>query len=194
MAVNDQPRLGCGRLIADVWAAAENPPDAHELVCPFCQRARQNLEDLSDATDALTAHEDDSPEYTPGLHVKDLVMQLVHVEVRRGQPIPLLNPEGVGNPPSLAISEQAVLDVIWRAADMLPGVRARRCSVHLHPVDQQPGLSAAVHVEVHIAVAASMSIPQTTELLRTHLRDLIATETGLSTRRIAITVEDLYDA
>ncbi len=193
MAVNEELRLGCGRLIDGVWATADHPPNAHELTCSFCQRARQSMRDLTEATDALTDHEDESPEYTPSMHVKDLVMQLVHVEVRRGQPIPLLNPEEPGNVPSLTISEQAVLDVIWRAADALPGVRARHCSVHLHPIDQHPGRPGAVQADVHIAVAATLSIPQITDRLRTQLQEQIAAETGLSMRRINVTVEDLYD-
>ncbi len=194
MAVNDdQPRLGCGRLVDDVWATAEEPPTAHEASCPFCQRARASMQQLADATDALTDHEDESPDYTPSINVKDLVMQLVHVEVRRGQPIPLLNPDPPGTPPELTISEQAVLDVIWRAADALPGVRARHCTVQLDPADQQPGQPATVQVNVNIAIVTGLSIPQLTERLRVQLTDQIAAETGLTARRIGITVEDLYD-
>jgi hypothetical protein len=203
MAVNDdhpvkgvdsQPRLGCGRLMDDVWATADEPPNAHEASCPFCQRTRASMHDLAEAADALSAHEDESPEYTPGRHVKDLVMQLVHVEVRRGQPIPLLNTDPPGGPPDLTLSEQAVLDVIWRAADALPGIRARHCAVHLEPTHQQPGQPAAVEVDVDIAVAAGLSIPQMGARLRVQLADQIAAETGLSVQRIGITVEDLYDA
>lgn len=194
MAVNEQPRLGCGSLIDDVWATADNPPNGHELTCPFCQRARTSMRELSEATDALTNHEDESPEYTPGIHVKDLVMQLVHVEVRRGQPIPLLNPKEPGTPPALTISQQAVLDVIWRTADRLPGVRARHCSVSIAPGAQHPSQPAVVHVDIHVAVAAGLSIPQISEALRVQLQEQVAAATGLSTRRITVTVEDLYDA
>lgn len=194
MAVtNDQPRLGCGRLVDDVWATAEDPPTVHQTTCPFCQRARASLQQLAVATDALSDHEDESPDYTPGIHVKDLVMQLVHVEVRRGQPIPLLNPDPPGRPPDLTISEQAVLDVVWRAADALPGVRARHCAVQLDPADQQPGQPATVQVDVDIAIVLVLSIPQLTERLRMQLTDQIGAETGLTARRIGITVEDLYD-
>lgn len=193
MAVNDPSRLGCGRLIDDVWDTADEPPDEHELLCPFCQQARANLKTLADATEALTAHEDESPDFTPGLRVKDLVMQLVHVEVRRGQAIPLLTPELVDSDPELAISEQAVLDVVWRTADAIPGLLARHCAVHLHPLDQQPGLPAAVHIDLHIAVAANMSIPELTGVVRAQLSERIAAEAGLSTRRVSITVEDLFD-
>lgn len=194
MAVNDdQPRLGCGRFVDDVWATAEEPSTPHETGCPFCQRARASMQQLTEATDALSDHEDESPDYTPGMYVKDLVMQLVHVEVRRGQPIPLLNPDPPGPPPDLTISEQAVLDVIWRAADAFPGVRARHCTVKLEPADQQPGEPATVQVDVNIAVTVGLSIPQLSDRLRVQLADQIAEETGLIVRRIGITVEDIYD-
>jgi hypothetical protein len=196
MAVNDgdsDPRLGCGRLIDDVWATAQRPPDAHEQTCPFCQNARRNLQDLTEATDALVAFEAESPDYAPTRNIKDLVMQLVHLEVRRGQPLPLETPDD-GMPPQLAVSEQAVLDLIWKAADTLPGIRARHCSVELHPVDQEPGRPAVVHVNVTIAVSVGTSIPESTRMLRARLGDMVATHTGLTVRRISVTVEDLYDA
>ena len=195
MAVNDdQPRLGCGRLADDVWAHASDPPDAHELGCPFCQRARTNLQALSEAAEDLAGHEDQDPAYTPSSRVKDFVMQLVHLELRRGQPIPLLVPDPLEAPATLTISEQAVLDLIWRAADQVPGLRARHCSVRVHPADQQPGRPGAVHVDVHLTVAAGTAIPDLAATLRDRLRDAIAAQTGLATRRITLTVEDLYDA
>lgn len=190
--MNDETRLGCGRSVEDVWATAESPPDAHEQTCPFCQEARHSLHELAEATDALVLQEAEAPEYAPDSRVKDLVMQLVHVEVRRGRPIPLLNPLD-GTPPSLTISKQAVLDVIWRAADGVSGVRARHCQISLEAASQEPGRPAAVQLGVNIAVAAGISILEVTEKLRTRLQEQIASETGLSTRRITVTVEDLYD-
>lgn len=194
MALNDNPRLGCGRLADDVWATADDPPSPHEASCPFCQRARASLQALADATDDLVAHEDVDPDYRPGAYVKDLVMQLVHVEVRRSRPIALLTPEDPTDPPSLAITEQAVLDVIWRAADLLPGLRVRHCAVHLDPADQRPGRPAAVQIDVHMAVAAGLPIPEAVDRMRAQLQEMIELETGLATRRITVTVEDLYDA
>lgn len=190
--MNDETRLGCGRSVEDVWATAESPPDAHEQTCPFCQEARHSLHELAEATDALVLQEAEAPEYAPDSRVKDLVMQLVHVEVRRGRPIPLLNPLD-GTPLSLTISKQAVLDVIWRAADGVSGVRARHCQISLEAASQEPGRPAAVQLGVNIAVAAGISILEVTEKLRTRLQEQIASETGLSTRRITVTVEDLYD-
>lgn len=194
MAMNDDPRLGCGRLADDVWATADDPPSPHEETCPFCQRARASLQALADATDDLVAYEADDPDYRPGAFVKDLVMQLVHVEVRRGRPIALLTPDDPAETPSLAITEQAVLDVIWRAADLLLGLRARHCAVHLDPADQSPGRPASVQIEVQIAVAAGLPIPEAVDRMRAQLREMIEVETGLATRRITVTVEDLYDA
>lgn len=192
MAVNDETRLGCGRPVEDVWATAESAPNAHEQTCPFCQDARHSLQELAEATDALVVQEAEAPEYAPDSRVKDLVMQLVHVEVRRGRPIPLVHPLD-GTPSGLTISKQAVLDVIWRAADGVSGVRARHCHIELEAAAQQPGRPAVVHLGVNVAVAAGVSILEVTEKLRTRLQQQIALETGLSTRRINVTVEDLYD-
>lgn len=191
---DDQGRLGCGRSIDDVWATADRPPDAHEQDCPYCQEARASLTELSEATDSLLDHEDETPDFTPGAHVKDLVMQLVHVEVRRSQPLPLLVADPAELPATLTISRQAVLDVIWRTADSLPGVRARHCAVEVDPQDQQPGHTAVVDVRLDIAMAAGLAVPDLTASLRAQLRERLTAETGLTTRRIDVTVEDLYDA
>ncbi|WP_375423024.1 Asp23/Gls24 family envelope stress response protein [uncultured Friedmanniella sp.] len=194
MAVNEESRLGCGRLVDDVWADADRPPDAHEQTCPFCQQARATMLGLSEATDALRGYEEQDPEYVPSVAVKDLVMQLVHIEVRRGRALPLRVPETEALVPRLAISEQAVLDVVWQGADAIPGVRGRHCAVVAELTEQRPGEAGTVRIELHVALAAGVSIPEVTGRLRDHLRRHVADETGLHTSRIDVTVEDLYDA
>jgi hypothetical protein len=194
MAVTDPTRLGCGRLLDEVWDHADADPTAHEQSCPYCQRARASAHDLAAATTALTDHENETPDYTPGPHVKDFVMQLVNIEVRRGQPIPLTTPDPPDSPPDLTISEQGVLDVIWRAADAVPGLRARHCAVHLQPADPHPGQPGTIDITINITVAGTLAILSATDRLRTQLHEQVSAETGLVTRRINVTVEDLYDA
>jgi hypothetical protein len=191
MAMNSETRLGCGRLVDDVLANADSPPDRHERSCPFCQEVRDSLGQLSDATAALTALEAQSPDYTPSSRVKDVVMQLVHVEVRRGRSLPLVTPSD-GTPAALAISKQAVLDVIWRTADDMTELRAGYCAVQLDGPAQQPGQPTAVRIDIHVTVAAGSSIPDVTASLRTRLHDQIAAETGLRTGQITVAVEDLF--
>ncbi len=195
MAVNDDTRLGCGRTIDDVWTSADQPSNPHERGCQHCQRARASLAHLTDATDALRLH--DEEHLHPGPRVKLAVMNLVRAQVRRSQPIPLAVPEP-GTPAQLTISEQAVLAVVWRAADAIPGIRVRRCAVHLSPTGQQTGQPAALTVTLTVAVsvevAVATTIPAAVPQLQARITQLAAAETGLDTRTIHVSVEDLYDA
>lgn len=195
MAVNDDTRLGCGRTVDDVWATADQPPDPHERQCPYCQRARASLTEVTAATAALRVHEQEH--LRPGPRVKTAVMDLVRTQVRRSQPIPLAVPEP-GGAAELTISEQAVLGVVWTAADATPGVRLRRCDIHLAATDQRTGQPAALAltltVAVSVDVATTTSIPAAVPDLQARITALLAAETGLDARTIHITVEDLYDA
>lgn len=195
MAVSDDTRLGCGRTIDDVWAASNQPPTSHELTCQHCQRARASLAGLADATEALRVHEEEH--LRPGPRVKLAVMSLVRTQVRRSQSIPLAIPEP-GAPAQLTISEQAVLAVVWTAADATPGVRVRRCDVRLAPTGQRTGHPAAITVTLTVAVsvdvAVATTIPAAVPRLQTRITQLVAAETGLDTHTIHVTVEDVYDA
>ena len=44
MAIDEHPRLGCGRSIDEVWQNIDRPPDAHELACDQCRAARASLQ------------------------------------------------------------------------------------------------------------------------------------------------------
>ena len=127
----DDARLSCGRSIDDVWSHLDGPPDEHERSCPYCTEARARLLRLSDATTELRSAEVDDPALQPDPGFTASVMGLVRAEVRRGQAIPL-DPE---DDPGLTISEQAVVSLVWEAADTVSGVRARRCRVRLVPED-----------------------------------------------------------
>jgi hypothetical protein len=194
MEMTDPTRLGCGRPLDEVWDHAEDEPSVHEQSCAYCQRARASAHDLAAATSALTDHENESPAYTPGPHVKDFVMQLVNIEVRRGQPIPLTTPDPPDSRPDLTISEQAVLDVIWRAADAVPGVRARHCAVHPQPADPHPGEPGVIDISINITIAATLALVSAVDRLRVQLHEQVRAETGLITRKIHVVVEDLHDA
>lgn len=195
MAVNDDARLGCGRLIDDVWARADQPPDEHERGCPHCQRARASLADLTAATAALRA--DDEQHLHPGPRVKAAVMSLVRAQVRRSQPIPLAVP-APGSAAELTISEQAVLAVIWTAADATPGIRVRRCDVQLAATGQRTGEPAALTVTLTVAVsvdvAVTTTIPAAVPDLQARITALLAAETGLGAQSIHVNIEDVYDA
>lgn len=195
MAVNDDTRLGCGRTIDDVWAAVDQPPTLHEQHCEHCQRARASLTNLTVATTALRRH--DEEHLRPGPRVKSAVMNLVRAQVRRSQPIPLAVPE-FGHAAELTISEQAVVAVVWTAADAIPGVRVRRCQVQLAPTGQRTGepasLAVTLTVAVSVDVAVTTGIPAAVPALQTRITQLLTAETGLDARTIHVTVEDVYDA
>ncbi len=190
MAVIDEARLGCGRTVDDVWANLDEPADAHEQTCPYCQQAHASLDDLAAATTELQVH--DEEHLQPGRELKTSVMHLVRAQVRRGRPIALIVPEPDA-PVTLTISEQAVLGMVWAVADSQPGLRARRCSVHLEQ-DQQPGHTAAVTVTLHVVVAAShfRSLLASVSALRRRIAGRITAATGLLITAIDVIVEDLY--
>ncbi|HEY0239752.1 MAG TPA: Asp23/Gls24 family envelope stress response protein [Friedmanniella sp.] len=190
----DDTRLSCGRSIDDVWEHVGSPPDAHERGCPYCQEARARLQRLSTATADLRAAEAVDPELQPGPDFAASVMSLVRAEVRRGQTFPLEAEEV----PGLTISEQAVVGLVWTAADGVPGMRARRCLVRQVEPDEQgePGddgeVLSPIDVDVDLTVVVELgtSIPAASAELRRRVVGLVDAETGLRVRRVDLTVED----
>ena len=188
----DDTRLSCGRSIDDVWDHIGSPPDAHERDCPYCQEARTRLLRLSAATADLRSTEAVDPDLQPAPGFAESVMTLVRAEVRRGQVIPLeADPD-----PELTISEQAVVGLVWTAADAVPGLRARRCRVvQADPADLTDADVASsltlVDVDLTVAIEPGTSIPAASDLLRRRVVGLVDLETGLQVRRVDLTVEDV---
>jgi len=182
----DDARLSCGRSIDDVWSHIDGVPDEHERSCPYCLEARARLLRLSDATADLRRTEAEDPELQPDPGFTASVMSLVRAEVRRGQTLPL----DVDEDPGLTISEQAVVSLVWAAADTVPGVRARRCRVRL--VDRDPD-SGPTDVDVDLALAVRPGTPlrATTDKLRARVTALVDAEAGLRVRRVDLSVEDV---
>lgn len=139
MAIEPQPeRLGCGRLVDDVWARIDSPPDQHELTCLDCQDARRSLDRLVEATETsrLLGEDDD----VPRPQVKSAIMSIARTEVRRGRPIPLERRTAdrvqsmatsmvTSMVAELTVSDQAIVRVVRRAADTVAEVRARRIRI-----------------------------------------------------------------
>ncbi|GAA3554868.1 hypothetical protein GCM10022197_07530 [Microlunatus spumicola] len=183
----DDTRLSCGRSIDDVWSHLDGPPDEHERGCPYCLEARARLLRLSDAAAELRAVEAADPELQPDPGFTSSVMSLVRAEVRRGQSLPLDADED----PGLTISEQAVVGLVWAAADTVPGVRARRCRVRLVDRDEQPAGPTLVDVDLAVALHPGTSLRTATERLRERVRSLVAAEAGVEVRRVELVVEDV---
>lgn len=183
----DDTRLSCGRSIDDVWSHVDGVPDEHERSCPYCLEARARLLRLSDATADLRTAEAVDPALQPEPDFTASVMSLVRAEVRRGQTLPLDDDED----PGLTISEQAVVSLVWAAADTVVGIRARRCRVR--PVERDPESSGPTQVDIDLAIAVQpqTSLRAVTDQLRTRVAALVDAEAGLRVRRVDLVVEDV---
>ncbi|MDQ0734860.1 Asp23/Gls24 family envelope stress response protein [Arthrobacter agilis] len=197
MALNeDQPRLGCGRIIDDVWASIDQPPTAHEQTCPDCQSARLALHHLETVTESLRERDRDDPALQPGIRVKEAIMMVARAEVRRSRRTPLATTAlGV-----IDISEQALSGLIRFAASTLPGVRARRCTITSTQTAPQSAAEPAaavdaenVRITLTVAISSGVRIPATMDLLRERVNAVVQAQTSITMQQIDIIVEDLYD-
>jgi len=193
--VADDTRLSCGRSIDDVWSHLDGAPDEHERSCPYCLEARARLLRLSDAAVDLRTSEAADPTLQPDPGFAASVMGLVRAEVRRGQAIPLDDDDE----PGLTISEQAVVGLVWAAADSVPGVRARRCRVRVALRDDADDDAAErvfaggtlVDVGLSLALQPGTSLVEATTLLRERVTDRVGEQSGLRVRRVDLAVEEV---
>ncbi len=194
MALNeDQPRLGCGRIIDDVWASIDQPPTLHEQGCPDCRSARLALHHLAEVTGSLRDRDRDDPALQPGVRVKEAIMMVARAEIRRSRRTPLATtPLG-----TIDISEQALSGLIRFAASTLPGVRARRCVITSAQTTPRPTPAAVdaedVRITLTVAVSSQVRIPATMELVRERVGTIVRAQTSITMQQIDIVVEDLYD-
>ncbi|MBG0740456.1 Asp23/Gls24 family envelope stress response protein [Paeniglutamicibacter antarcticus] len=200
MALDDEPRLGCGRSIDRIWTTIDQPLNAHEQTCRQCQAARAQLKRLNEATQALREADLHDEALTPRSGVKTAIMDVARAEIRRSKRI-LLASNGNG---TTEISEQALSSVIRAAAAEVPGIHARRCHIEISSatsdssVDDPPSGQSGVigpHLVIGLrsAVAPDINIPRTVQLLRQRIITAIPAGIGISAGTINITVEDLYD-
>ena len=203
MALDDVPRLGCGRSIDSVWTTIERPPTAHEEQCDHCQTARTRLERLSEATRALRESDLHDPALKPGPGIKDAIMDVARAEVRRGSRI-LLRSADNG---TTEISEQALSSLVRFAAAAIPGVHSRRCRIEIGPAaasltgeDHPSGTTGTAAdtgprliVNLRVAAAPGIVIPLMAEALRQEISNAIPAGVGIGAGTVNITVEDLYD-
>ncbi len=127
MALEDIPRLGCGRSIDRIWATIDRPPTAHEEHCEQCQTARTRLQRLGEATRSLRESDLHDPALKPRPGIENAIMDVARAEVRRGSRI-LLRSADNG---TTEISEQALSSLIRVAAAAIPGVHSRRCRIEI---------------------------------------------------------------
>lgn len=200
MALDDVPRLGCGRSIDNIWATINRPPTAHEEHCEQCQTARTRLERLSEATRSLRESDLHNPALKPRPGIKNAVMDVARAEVRRGSRI-LLRSAANG---TTEISEQALSSLVRFAAAAIPGIHSRRCRIEIRSAtpgpagqDHPPGTTATAGprliVNLWVAAAPGIDIPLMAEALRHEISTAIPAGVGIGAGTVNITVEDLYD-
>ena len=204
MALDDVPRLGCGRSIERIWATIDRPPTAHEEHCEYCRTAKTRLQGLSEATRLLRESDLHNPALKPGPWIKNAIMDVARAEVRRGRRL-LLRRADTG---TTEISEQALSSLIRFAAAAVPGVHPRRCRIELrsaaadldgeeHPTGRTGTATNAgprLIINLRVAAAPGIVIPRTVEALRHEISNAIPAGVGIGAGTVNITVEDLYDA
>ncbi|SDK60327.1 Uncharacterized conserved protein YloU, alkaline shock protein (Asp23) family [Arthrobacter sp. ok362] len=203
MALEDIPRLGCGRSIDRIWGTIDRPPTAHEEQCDQCQTARTRLRRLSKATRSLRESDLHNPTMEPRPGIKNAIMDVVRAKVRRGSRI-LLRSADNG---TTEISEQALSSLIRSAAAAIPGVHSRRCRIEIrsaaasvadedHPTGTTGTSTNAgprLIINLRVAAAPGIVIPRTVEALRHEISNAIPASVGIGAGTVNITVEDLYD-
>jgi hypothetical protein len=189
--------LPCGRSVDETWEHISQPPDPHQLTCPFCGDARVALQRLQQATQDLIVHDRTDPAFEVNPRIKRSVLEVARNEARRSRLVPLIQPS-IGRPePTLTISELELCSQIRAAADELPGIHARRCVVSVDPTgdtDHDTERPASINVTLRTAVSAQTKIPQAMAELRRTIIDRITRRTGLTVTTIEVHVEDIYDA
>lgn len=195
MALEDVPRLGCGRSIDEVWAGTDQPPTGHEEHCQQCQTARSRLQRLQEATLALRESDLHDPELKPRPGLTNAIMDVARAEVRRGNRLLVRTTEHG----SIEISEQALGSLIRLAATTVPGIHSRRCRINISslpnsPPQTTPTIDVHLVINLRVAAAAGINIPRTAAALRDQIRTAIPAGLGIDAGTINITVEDLYDA
>ncbi len=200
MALEDEPRLGCGRSIDRIWTTIDLPPNAHEQTCGQCQAARSRLKRLSEATQALREGDVHDTALKPRSGVKTAIMDVARAEIRRSRRI-LLASNGNG---TTEISEQALSSVIRLAAAEVHGIHARRCRIEIssassdssvddHPSGHSDVVGPRLVISLRVAVAPDINIPRTVQSLRQRLITAVPAGVGISAGTVNLTVEDLYD-
>ncbi|MFD6200725.1 Asp23/Gls24 family envelope stress response protein [Streptomyces rubiginosohelvolus] len=132
----DDETLPCGRLLSQVWADwEEGVHDDHTAQCAHCRLAVADLERLESQVRALDS--DPAQQPVDAASFIDRVMDVVRLELRPGQPLPLGEADE-----DLRIMENVAARALRRAAEEVPGVRAGSCRLGGTPVD----VDLSVHV------------------------------------------------
>ncbi|MEU1279272.1 Asp23/Gls24 family envelope stress response protein [Streptomyces sp. NPDC005805] len=181
----DEARLDCGRLLADVWYAVEQrDPDTHRSTCPHCTAAAEEFTRLESAAGRLREETATVPD-ADASSLTERVMDVVRLELRPGRPVPLGEPDE-----ELSVVEAAAARVLRAAAETVPGVRAGSC--RLVPEGARGGPGVLVRLDVHAPTHAVL--PGIAEEVRSRVLAAADRRLGLTAPEVDVRITDLTDA
>ncbi|MFJ9888931.1 hypothetical protein ACIQRW_24100 [Streptomyces sp. NPDC091287] len=181
----EDERLGCGRLLTDVWEAwdtGRSAEDPHFAECPFCSAALADLTGLDDAVRRTCEQEPGTPDTTA---ITARVMDLVRLELRPGRPLPLGEP---GEDHWMV--ESAVARILRAAIDSLPGVRAGSCRIApLDPADP----TGELHIRVEVAASLGLPMRDLADAVRARVAEVADRDIGIRLATTDVLVVDILD-
>lgn len=182
----EDERLGCGRLLTDVWEAwdtGRSADDPHFAACPFCSAALADLTSLGDAVRHTCDQEPGPPDTTA---ITARVMDLVRLEMRPGRPLPLGEP---GEDHWMV--EAAVARILREAVDKLPGVRAGSCRIApLDPADP----TGELHIRVEVAASLGLPLRDLADAVRARVAEVADRDIGIRLATTDVLVVDILDS
>ncbi|MEU4918678.1 Asp23/Gls24 family envelope stress response protein [Streptomyces parvus] len=174
----DDETLPCGRLLSQVWADwEEGVHDDHTAQCAHCRLAVADLERLESQVRSLDA--DPAQQPVDATYFIDRVMDVVRLELRPGQPLPLGEADE-----DLRIMENVAARALRRAAEEVPGVRAGSCRLGGRPVN--------VDLSVHVPLT-TRDVQALAEEIRDRVEVTAQESLGLHLGEINVRITDLVD-
>ncbi|MDO4253613.1 MAG: hypothetical protein Q4C81_00465 [Kocuria sp.] len=200
MAVKQQPHLGCGTTIDEIWMGMDKQPTAHQRTCPQCRAARESLSTLQNMVASYRRVEGLHDESVlPSRSVRDNILAVARSEVRRGRrSVAMVTETG-----PVFISDQALVDLVRVATDTVAGVRGRHVELSMcsaeDPVDQQRDASGDLRrvltaLTVRLSIKYGASIPEVTAQVRTRILTVLVNHVDVDPVSVDLVVEDVFDA
>lgn len=198
MAIKQQPQLGCGTVIDEIWDNMGLGPTSHQQKCPQCRAARESLEALHSVIAAYRQAEatpDDAMRPSP--RVRQNILAVARSEVRRGRrSLATVTDRG-----PVFISDQALVDLVRVAVDTVDGVRGRRIDVAMHTdegpeyfAQQQEQCRSLRTLTVRLGVRYGDSIPELTAAVRHRVLTVLAYHVDVDPVSVDLVVEDVFNA
>lgn len=189
---DDDERLGCGRMLSEVWdAGGSAAADTHLARCPYCSEALGRLTVLGDAV--REAGRPEAGDWDAAA-LTARVMDVVRLELRPGRPLPLGGPEE-----DLWVMEAMAAKALRRAAESVPGVRAGSCRVDPAGQDRARGTAAGagrgpVHVRLEVVAPFAAELPALADEVRRRVRAAADIALGVPVAAVDVTITDLVGA